>query len=286
LYTALARLQEAQGDLDGALALLHEAERLENQDTPNAQPVAALKARLWVKQGRLTEALDWARDRGLSAEDDLSYPHEFEYITLARVLIAADKQMGADSAIHEAMGLLERLLLAAQTGDRMGIVIEVLMLQALAHQAQGDIPAALVPLEQALMLAGGPTGAVGYVRRFVNEEQSFGESKTGPMQTLLAESLAHGGDPLYITQLLALLNQPIGDETAIPDPNQLLIEPLSARELDVLRLLAIGHTNQAVADELIIALSTVKKHVNNIFGKLGVGRRTEAVSRARELGLL
>ncbi|MEZ4710178.1 MAG: LuxR C-terminal-related transcriptional regulator [Caldilineaceae bacterium] len=290
LYTALARLQEAQGDLAGALALLDEAARLENRDAPNAQPVAALKARLWVKQGRLAEALAWAHDRGLSANDNLSYPHEFEQITLARVLIAADRQMGAESSLHAAMGLLERLLQAAQAGGRTGTVIEVLILQALAHQVQNDIPAALVPLEQALTLAGGPTGAVGYVRRFVDEAQSFGESKTGPMQTLLAESLAHGGDPRYITQLLAMLNQPIGviggDETAIADPNQLLIEPLSERELEVLRLLAIGHTNQAVADELIIALSTVKKHVNNIFGKLGVGRRTQAVSRARELGLL
>ncbi|MCB0122116.1 MAG: tetratricopeptide repeat protein, partial [Caldilineaceae bacterium] len=290
LHIALARLQEAQGDLAGALVLLDEAERLENRDAPNAQPVAALKARLWVKQGRLAEALAWARDRGLLANDELSYPHEFEYITLATVLIIADRQMGAESSLQDVMGLLERLLQAAQAGGRTGIVIEVLILQSLAHQAQGNIPSALVLLEQALTLAGGPTGAVGYVRRFVNEEQSFSESKTGLMQTLLAESLAHGGDPRYITQLLAMLNQPIGviggDETAIPDPNQLLIEPLSERELEVLRLLAIGHTNQAVADELIIALSTVKKHVNNIFGKLGVGRRTQAVSRARELGLL
>ncbi|MCB0109903.1 MAG: tetratricopeptide repeat protein, partial [Caldilineaceae bacterium] len=83
LHIALARLQEAQGDLAGALVLLDEAERLENRDAPNAQPVAALKARLWVKQGRLAEALAWARDRGLLANDELSYPHEFEYITLA-----------------------------------------------------------------------------------------------------------------------------------------------------------------------------------------------------------
>ena len=82
------------------------------------------------------------------------------------------------------------------------------------------------------------------------------------------------------------MNRQRSDETAVPDPNQLLIEPLSKRELEVLRLLAIGHTNQAVADELIIAVSTVKKHVNNIFGKLGVGSRTQAVSRARELDLM
>jgi LuxR family maltose regulon positive regulatory protein len=133
---------------------------------------------------------------------------------------------------------------------------------------------AFAPLERALTLA----EPEGYVRIFVDEGQ--------PMQTLLAESLAHGADPVYLTQLLAAINQQLGDETVIPDPNQLLIEPLSKREFEVLRLLAIGHTNQAVADELIIAVSTVKKHVNNIFGKLGVGSRTQAVIRARELDLL
>jgi LuxR family maltose regulon positive regulatory protein len=172
------------------------------------------------------------------------------------------------------MDLLERLLQAAKAGGRAGSVIEALVLQALAHQAQGDIPPALVSLERALTLA----EPEGYIRIFVDEGQ--------PMQTLLAESLAHGADPVYVTRLLAAMNQQMGDETAIPDPNQLLIEPLSKRELEVLRLLAMGHTNQAVADELIIAVSTVKKHVNNIFGKLGVGSRTQAVSRARELDLL
>ena len=120
---------------------------------------------MWVAQGRLGEALGWAREQGLSADDDLSYLREFEHITLARVLLARYKSDREDRSIHEAMGLLERLLQAAEAGERTGSVIEILVLQALAHQAQGDIPAALVPLERALTLA----EPEGYVRIFVDE---------------------------------------------------------------------------------------------------------------------
>ena len=167
---AMARIREAQGDLDDALELLREAERLYVRDfSPNVRPVAAVTARLWVAQGRVGEALGWAHEQGLSAHDDLSYLREFDYITLARVLLAQYQRDRADRSLLEAMGLLARLLQAADAGGRMGSVIEILVLQALAHQMQGDIPAALVPLERALTLAGGPTGAEGYVRLFVDE---------------------------------------------------------------------------------------------------------------------
>ena len=117
----MARIREAQGDLDGALDLLDEAERLYVSDFfPNVRPVAALKARVWVAQGRLGEALGWAREQGLSAEDDLSYLREFEHITLARVLLAQYKSDRADRSLLEAMGLLERLLQAAEAGERTG----------------------------------------------------------------------------------------------------------------------------------------------------------------------
>ena len=275
LYAATARIKEAQGDLNGALELLYEAERLYKRDpVPDVRPIAALKTRLWIEQGRLTEALGWVRERGLSANDELSYLREFEHITLVRVFIAKYKSDGGERSIQEAMGLLDRLLKAAEAGGRVGSLIEILVLQALAHQAQGNTPLALVSLERALTLA----EPEGYIRIFVDEGQ--------PVQTLLAETLTRGADPVYISQLLATINQQMGDETAVLDPNQLLIEPLSKRELEVLGLLALGHTNQAVADELIIAISTVKKHVNSIFGKLGVGSRTQAVSRARDLDLL
>ena len=125
---------------------------------PNVRPVPALKARVWVAQGKLDEALDWAREQGLSVEDDLSYLHEFEHITLARVLLAR-------GSVLDALGLLERLLRAAADGARTGSVIEILVLQALALQLRGDIAAALAPLERALTLA----EPEGYVRIFVDE---------------------------------------------------------------------------------------------------------------------
>ena len=118
---AMARIREAQGDLDGALDLLDEAERLYVSDfSPNVRPIAALKTRVWVAQGRLGEALGWAREQGLSAEDDLSYLREFEHITLARILLAQYKSDHTDSSIREAIGLLERLLKAAQEGGQDG----------------------------------------------------------------------------------------------------------------------------------------------------------------------
>ena len=198
---AMARIREAQGDLDGALDLLDEAERLYvSAFSPNVRPIPALKTRVWVAQGRLGEALDWAQKQGLSVEDNLSYLREFEHITLARILLARYRSDPADCSILEAMGLLERLLKAAQEGGRGGSVIEILVLQALAHQAQGDIPAALLPLQQALTLA----EPEGYVRMFVDEGQ--------PMAQLLREAAARGIAPTYTGKLLeAFQAEPVPD---------------------------------------------------------------------------
>src|SRR6266508_3319564 len=158
---AMARIRQAEGDLDGALDLLKEAEGLYAADfSPNVRPVPALKTRVWVAQGRLGEALGWAREQGLSAEDNLSYLREFEHIPLARILLSRYRSDRTDSAIREAIGYLERLLQAADEGGRTGSAIEILVLQALAHHALGDMPAALAPLERALTLA----EPEGYVR--------------------------------------------------------------------------------------------------------------------------
>ena len=277
---AMARIREAQGDLCGALDLLDEAERLYMSDfSPNVRPIAALKTRVWVAQGRLGEALDWARERGLSAHDDLSYLREFEHITLARVLLARYRSDREERSIHEAMGLLERLLQAAEEGGRTGRAIEILVLQALAHEARGDIPAALVPLERALTLA----EPEGYVRVFVDEGR--------PMAQLLSEAAAHGIMPDYTARLLAVFE---AEEHKSEDGSRLppapsarsLTEPLSQRELEVLQLIAQGLSNREIGERLFLALITVKGHNRNIFRKLQVRRRTEAVARARELGLL
>ena len=151
--------------------------------SPNVRPIATRKTRVWVAQGRLDEALGWAREQGLSVENDLSYLREFDHITLARVLLARYQSDHADHSILEAMGLLERLLKAAEEGGRTGSVIEILVLQALAHHAQGDIPAALLPLQHALALA----EPEGYVRIFVDEGQSW--------RNYFAKRSAHGMMP-------------------------------------------------------------------------------------------
>jgi LuxR family transcriptional regulator, maltose regulon positive regulatory protein len=277
---AMARIREAQGDLADALDLLEEAERLYVSDFfPNARPVSALKTRVWIAQGRLGEALGWVRDLGLSAHDDLGYLREFEHVTLARVLIALYKNDREERSIRETMGLLERLLKAAEEGGRLGNVIEILVLQALAHEAQGGSPSALVPLERVLTLA----EPEGYVRTFVDEGP--------PMEQLLLEATARGIMPDYTGKLLATFEAEgriDSDDSPrhTPPASQPLAEPLSDRELEVLHLIAHGLSNREIGERLFLAIITVKGHNRNIFRKLQVRRRTEAVARARELGLL
>jgi LuxR family maltose regulon positive regulatory protein len=272
LCVAQARIKEVQGDLDGALDLLDEAERHLNyrNPLPDVRPIAALKTQMWVAQGRLTEALGWARERGLSANNDLSYLREFEHITLARVLIAQYKSDRVDSSIHEAMGLLERLLQAAEEGRRTGSMIEILVLQALAYEAQGNIPPALMSLERALTLA----EPEGYVRIFVDEGP--------PMAALLREAAKHGTAPNYVSQLRAAFGKAEGTTSV----TQLLIEPLSERELEVLRLLGTELNGPEIARELMVSLNTMRTHTKNIYNKLGVNNRRAAVRRAEELDLL
>lgn len=223
----------------------------------------------------MAEALGWARERGLSVDDDLSYLREFEHITLARVLIARYKSDRADRSIHEAMGLLERLLKAAEEGERTGSVIEILVLQALAHQAQANIPRALNPLERALTLA----EPEGYLRIFVDEGKA--------MRDLLRHATAGGIAGAYTRRLLASFDEPA---QPVSPPAQItaagFVVPLTAREVEILRLIAAGMRNQEIADHLFISLPTVKRHIANAYRKLGVSYRTEAVARANELNLL
>jgi LuxR family maltose regulon positive regulatory protein len=277
---AMARVREAAGDLDGALDLLCEAERVYRGDFfPNVRPVAALKTRVWVRQGRVGDALGWARQQGLSVEDDLSYLREFEHLTLARVLLARSKSDRTDRALLEALGLLERLLKAAQDGERTGRALEILVVQALAHQLHGDLPAALRSLHQALTLA----EPEGYVRLFVDEAP--------PMAHLLREAAARGILPAYTGTLLAACDaeqeRSAGDASR-PTPRgaQPLSEPLSARELALLRLLRTELSGPEIARELMVALSTVRTHTKHIYGKLDVTNRRAAVKRAAELHLL
>jgi LuxR family maltose regulon positive regulatory protein len=267
---AMARIREAEGDLGGALDLLSEAERLYVGDFfPNVRPVPALRARVRVAQGELGEALGWARERGLSVTDDLSYLREFEHITLARVLLAQYTAKRAERSIQEATRLLERLLRAAEEGQRTGSVIEILVLQALAHQARDDIPAALASLRSAVTLA----EPEGYVRIFADEGP--------PIASLLRAAAKQGIARDYVRRLLAAVNKA---EDSTP-ASQGLIEPLSERELDVLRLLGTDLGGPDIARELVVSLNTVRTHTRNIYAKLGVNNRRAAVRRARELDL-
>jgi LuxR family maltose regulon positive regulatory protein len=275
---AQARLEESLGDLDHALNLLDRAERLYVRTAlPEVHPIPAMRARIWVRQGKLTEATEWSHEQGLSANDGLSYLHELEHITLTRVLIARYTSDGMDGSLHEAMRLLERLLHAAEEGKRTGSVMEILVLQALAHEAQGNISSALVPLERALTLA----EPEGYARLFVDEGP--------PMARLLYQALGRGIATDYVPRLLAAF--PVAELEPTGTPNAQireseLIEPLSERELEVLQLIAEGLTNPEIAARLFVAVNTVKAHTRNVYGKLGVHSRTQAVARAKALGIL
>jgi LuxR family maltose regulon positive regulatory protein len=269
---AMARLQRAEGNPGAALELLDEAERLYATGySPDVRPISAMRARLRLAEGDLAEAIGWVRERRLSVDDDLNYLQEYEHITLARVLLAKHAAGRAEGIpLHDAARLLERLLPAAEAGARTGSVIEILVVQALVHQAGRDVPAALTVLERALTLA----QPEGYVRLFVDE---------GPaMDSLLRATAKRGVVQDYVRRLLAAGTKPPVHAPVLPG----LLGQLSERELDVLRLLGSDLDGPDIARELTVSLSTVRTHTNNIYAKLGVHDRRAAVRRGRELNLL
>jgi LuxR family maltose regulon positive regulatory protein len=274
---AMARIRQADGDLAGAVDLLDQAERVYDGDfSPNVRPVPALRARVWIAQGRLADAFGWARGQGLSVDDDLSYLHEFEHLTLAKALVSQYTTEGVEASIHQAVELLQRLLQAAEEGERRGSIIEILVQQAIAYQIMGDTASALEPLERALTMA----EPEGYVRLLVDEG--------APMAVLLEAAAGRGIVPNYVRRLMAALgtleeNTTIEESTAA---TQGLVEPLSERERDVLRLLGSDLGGPDIARELVVSLNTVRTHTKNIYAKLGVNNRRAAVRRAEELDLM
>jgi LuxR family maltose regulon positive regulatory protein len=262
---AAALLRRDEGDLEGAATLLDEAERLYVSDFfPYVRPVAAMRARIRIAQGKLDDAAGWQRDSGVRVDDALTYLREFEHITLARLLLVKD------TGSTQAAGLLARLLEEAVRGGRGGSVIEISILQALADRGAGDPASPLVPLERALSLA----EPQGYVRLFVGEGERI--------VPLLKAALKRSITPPYTLKLLSAFELPAQKAPAHPD----LIEPLSDRELDVLRLLRSDLDGPDIARELMISLNTMRTHTKNIYEKLGVNSRRSAVHRAEELGLL
>ncbi len=268
LRRAQAQVKVDEGDLDGALALLDEAARLYYPTpVPDLRPIGALKAQVWLAQGRLADAQAWAVERGLSVNDELSFLHEFEHIILARILMAQNQN-------GPAVALLERLLQAAERGERRGSEIEIRVALALAHQAQNEIPAALAVLARALDLA----EPEGYVRIFVGEGD--------PMRILLEEAAAASISPVYVGRLRAAFGEPEVSAPVNQPSNQPLVEPLSDRELDVLKRLGSELSGPEIAETLMISLNTLRTHTKNIYSKLSVNSRRAAVSQAQELGLL
>jgi LuxR family maltose regulon positive regulatory protein len=273
-YVGLARLKQAQGDTEGALDSLQEAERLVGPYEPFANQIATQRAQLWLARGDIEAAARWARERDLSTDSELGYQREGEQVTLARVLLMQKRS-------EETLQLLERLVMTAEVEGRMASVIKLLVLQALALYIFGDTTQSLESLTRALSLA----EPEGYVRTFVDEGE--------PMTKLLSDvrlSVARGNgttseiSPEYIGKLLTILERPPPKQT--PGDVERLTKPLSERELEVLRMVAAGMKNVEIAKELFVVVGTVKAHLNSVYRKLEVKNRTQAVSRARKLGLL
>ncbi len=265
---AKAMLLQAQGDEQGALELLDAAERFYNTDfSPAVRPIPALKARVHLRQGDLAAALRWADARGLTAVDALDYVHEFEHITLARTLLAQSAD-DHDPAADDGIALLNRLRHAAQSGGRTGSLVEVLVLLARAHHGRGDVGAATATVEEALLRA----QPEGYLRVFLDEGRA--------MVSILQASSLHGDAAGHAQRVLAA--SPAG--TAKPVRSR-LVDELSSRELDVLRLLRSDLSGPDIARELFVSLNTFRTHTKNIYAKLGVNNRREAIRRAAELGL-
>ena len=275
----LAWIRQAAGDLAGALEAIGEAEHAPPATAGLLNPFPAQRARLLLAQGEVAAAARWTHETGLHADDEPCYPREPGYLVLARVLLA--QQLPA-----EALALLDRLHAAAVAQGRVGSVIEAGALRALALAACGQDAGAVNALAEVLTLA----CPQGYVRVFADEGP--------PMAALLGQLIASqragqaaAGVPLGC---LARLQRafdvghtgPGSRYGTAPAAVPGLVEQLTSRELEVLGMLAAGKSNQAIADELVVTLDTVKKHVSHLLGKLGAANRTEAVTRARELGLI
>lgn len=272
---SLARVFQALGDRSAAHDVLdNQGRRLAGGHQQSE--IEAWRARLWLAEGNIAAAAQWAEQAGVDPSAAPAFQRETEQVTRARILLAQGNW-------EEATAMLHRLRRAAETAGRVSTVIETLVLQALAHEGRGGPDQAIGSLERALVLA----EPGGYVRVFIDEGE--------PIASLLRHMVLGGAEPRYIGTLLAALDaREAGKGSSSPRTrvgatgarDQGLIEPLSERELEVLQLIAAGKSNREIARELIVTVGTVKKHINNIFGKLDAHSRTQAVARARELNLV
>ena len=276
----LAWIRQTRGDAAGAREAMGEAGRAAPGPdvTSLLNPVPAQRARLLLAQGEVVAAARWVEERGLGPDDEPGYLREPEYLVLARVLIAQDRPA-------QALALLGRLHTAADAQGRTGSVIEIAALQALALAATGEEDAAVDALARALMLA----CPQGYVRVFADGGRPMSALLARLIAAQQADQGAARGVPLgCLAQVLRAFDgkdtgRGAAQEAAAAVPG--LAEQLTARELEILVLLAAGTPNPRIAEELVITVDTVKKHVSHLLAKLGAANRTEAVARARQLGL-
>jgi LuxR family maltose regulon positive regulatory protein len=261
---AQARIDVVRGNLGDALEELREAERRYVSDFfPHVHPIPAMIARVQIKLGQLDDAARWAARSGFTVNDPISYAREYEHITLARLLIAR-------SASTQVLPFIGRLREAAEAGGRRSSVVEIGVLEALTNKLAGKADAALDAIFSALELA----APEGQARPFLDEGEALSE--------LLKLAARRGAAPAFVQRLL-------GDPSRSPPvpaaDHPDLIEPLSDRESQVLRLLRSDLSGPDIARELIVSLNTVRTHTKNIFEKLGVHSRRAAVRRAEELQL-
>jgi LuxR family maltose regulon positive regulatory protein len=274
---AMAHLRESEGDATAAAALLAEAARLFNSDfLPNVRPVPAVLARLHIRVGDLAAARSWAATAGVAPGDDVDYLHEYEHLTLARLLLAEHRAAGNLDRLDQAAELLERLHEAATTAQRTAARIEALLLMAVAADTAGRADEALSHVQTAAELA----RPGGWVRPFLD---------AGPRAVeLLGELGEEHGFMEAVTRAAGGTRRP---RAASPEhrptagASESLVEPLSNRELDVLRLLGSDLDGPAIARHLGVSLPTVRTHTQHIYAKLGVNNRRAAVRRAHQLHL-
>jgi LuxR family maltose regulon positive regulatory protein len=277
-YVTLCRIQHANGDWNATVDTVQKAVDLIHTRGvfPEARgAVEAAQVKLWLAQGDLQAANCWAASfdkKAFGLDDAFRFKDELTQITRARVFMVQNK-------LDEAIELLSHLEETARSAGRMGRVIEILLLEALALREISDSEHAILALTKCLTLAEPER----YVRVFLDEGQ--------PMQMLLTQWLAHASaGPLrdYAVRLLSAFDaepRPPAPQEKVP-PTGDLVQQLSQRELEVLHLMALGRTNQEIARQLIISRGTVKAHTANIYRKLDVANRTEAVARARDFGIL
>jgi LuxR family maltose regulon positive regulatory protein len=272
----LAWIRQAGGDPAGALDAMDEAVRASPGPPPGLlNPIPARRARLLLAQGNLAATVRWTQENSLDEDDEPDYAREPGYLGLARVLLAQGRP-------GPALALLDRLHAAAAAQDRVGSLIEIGTLRALALAASGQDADAVNVLADALTLA----CPQGYVRVFADEGP--------PMAALLAQLIAAQRAGSGFSGFQAAASVPLGYLARLRSalstqgvaPEAGLVDPLTSRELEVLQMLAAGASNQAIASQLVVTLDTVKKHVSHVLSKLGAANRTEAVARARELGLI